>query len=114
MEIHVDMRFTGPLAVLKLSGDLDMSTEDHLSWGVEQAIGRRCTCVAVDLAGVPFIDCSAVGTLVQAAHRLREVSGELVVTAASPQVVRLLELTGTAGAVGLRDGAPVVGVMQPA
>jgi len=114
MGFQVTMRFTAPLAVVTFRGDLDLSTEHHLVWGVEQAIEQRCTVVGVDLSGVPFIDCSAIGTLVGAVHRLRGVSGQLTVTAVSPQVARMLQLTGTAGLLGLRDGAPTVTPLQSA
>jgi len=113
MAFQVNMRFAAPLAVLVVSGELDISTEHHLVWGVEQAIEQQCAVVAVDLSGVPFIDCSAIGTLVGAVHRLRGVSGQLMVTAVSPQVARLLELTGTAGLFGVRDGATTVVSLQP-
>lgn len=114
MDFEVQTRFTAPLAVLRIRGELDLSNEHHLAWSVEQAVVQHCTHVAVDLTGVPFIDCSAVGTLVGAAHRLREVSGELVVTGASPRVRRLLTLTGTGSFLGLGDGDPTVAVLQPA
>ena len=114
MDFEVQTRFAAPLAVLRIRGELDLSTEQHLTWTVEQAIVQHCTVVAVDLTGVRFIDCSAVGTLVGAVHRLREVSGELVVTGVSPQVRRLLNLTGTGSFLGLGDGDPTVAVLQPA
>ncbi len=114
MDFEVETRFAAPLAVLRIGGELDLSTEHHLTWCVEQAVVQHCTVVAVDLTGVPFIDCSAIGTLVKAVHRLREVSGELVVTGVSPQVRRLLELTGTGSFLGLGDGDPTVAVLQPA
>ena len=109
MEFHVDVRLTGGLAVLRIEGDLDLSTGDQLLNAVEQAVEQGCTVVAVDLSRVPFMDCAALGTLVRAVHRLGEVSGRLQVTAASPQVVRLLELTGTGAVVGL-SAEPQVGV----
>ena len=114
MDFEVQTRFAAPLAELRIRGELDLSTGHHLAWSVEQAVVQHCTVVAVDLTGVPFIDCSAVGVLVGAVHRLREASGELVVTGASPQVRRLLELTGTCSVLGIGEGDPTDAVLQPA
>ena len=114
MAFQVEMRFAAPVAVLRVQGELDLSTEHHVTWSVDQAMVEDCTVVAVDLSGVPFIDCSAIGTLVGAAHRLRAASGEMLIVGVSPQVRRLLELTGTDNLVGLEHGDPTVDVLQPA
>jgi anti-sigma B factor antagonist len=105
MAFEVKMRVTAPLAVVRVSGELDMSTEGDLLAAVEQATVQGCTLIAVDLSGVEFIDCSALGTLLRSVKVLRRAGGHLVVTAASPQVMRMIHLTGTDWLVELEQGA---------
>lgn len=86
---------TGPDAVpvLLVSGDLDLSGEQELLEHAARLLGGG-EVVDVDLSAVSFIDSSGLGALVRARHLAVDAGRRLRLTAASPQVVRLLELTG--------------------
>jgi anti-sigma B factor antagonist len=102
MDFRIDASFTPPLAVLRVRGELDLSTAETLSWSVAQAIERGCGLVLLDLGDVCFVDCSGIGALVEAVHRMDAASAHLSVNRVSPQVARMLELTGTDALFGLR------------
>ncbi len=103
MAFKIDAGFTRPLAVLKFYGELDLSTAEHIDWGIAQAFDNDCNLIALDLAEVSFIDCAAIGAFVAAKHRLDAASGRLRFLGVSPQVSRLLELTGMIAFFDLND-----------
>ena len=95
MAFLAQVRSTPPLVVACFRGELDLDSKHHITAVVERAVEQGCTVVAVDLSEVSFVDCCALGSLVAAVHRFGAADGELVVTAVSPPVQRLLDLTGT-------------------
>jgi anti-anti-sigma factor len=95
MGFAVEISCSGPLSVLKVHGDLDLSTAHHLRWAVDQALAGGCRSIAVDLVDVPFIDCAALGALIAAKQHVDE-TGQLWLHGVSAGVARLLQLTGTA------------------
>lgn len=81
-------------AHVKVAGDLDGSTAAPL-WAVLQshlAAGRRH--LRLDLAGVAFLDASALSGIVQTHHDALEQRGTLVLTGMNPHVAHVLQLTG--------------------
>ncbi|MGE5226059.1 MAG: STAS domain-containing protein [Planctomycetaceae bacterium] len=91
--LRIERTTHGAWQVLVLSGELDLYTRS--------ALGDRLTSsedharVALDLAGVRFIDSSGLGTIVVAVQRFRAAGGSLALVAppGSP-VARMLELAG--------------------
>jgi len=78
---------------LRLAGELDVATSDELREQFEGAGEARA--IVLDLAEVVFMDSSTLRELLRAQAGVRERGGVLVLAAAQPAVVRLLELTGT-------------------
>ena len=80
--------------VVVVRGDVDLAGGPLL----DEAIARveRDGPVVIDVSGVDFIDSSGLRSLLSASRRAHERSGEVVLRAPSPGVLRLLELTGTA------------------
>jgi anti-sigma B factor antagonist len=77
-----------------VAGVIDLSTATLLRERLHEAIGRQPGRLAVDLAGVTFMDSSGVAELVRA-HQLaagRQVT--LTVVNCEPMVSRVLQLTG--------------------
>jgi anti-sigma B factor antagonist len=87
----------GDTTRLVLSGDLDLYTSqaflDRITQALASAGDRR---VAVDVAGVSFIDSSGIAALVKASRLLRDAGGDLRVERANARVFKLLDLTGVA------------------
>lgn len=78
--------------VLCVSGEVDLFTAPWFSDAIRAAYATGLN-VVVDLADVEFIDCAALHVLADAAES-RPPHKRLSVTQSSPQVQRLLELTG--------------------
>ena len=95
MDLHVASFVTPPFVVLRCEGELDLHTGSRLVRAVDDAVAQGCRMVVLDLAGVSFIDCAGLGAVMTMLTCIQETAGQLVVSAASPQVTRLLRLTGT-------------------
>jgi anti-sigma B factor antagonist len=81
-------------SVVRLQGQLDVSTRDRLRLAIGSALEGPPPMFVVDLSGLDFADCAGISILVWAQKRLAEGGSELVVTGAKPIVRRLLQLTG--------------------
>jgi anti-sigma B factor antagonist len=79
--------------VLEVRGDLDMATAPQLRDGLQRLVEAGDLQVVVDLAGVGFMDSSALGTLVVTFQALREVGGRLCLAAVQPAVHSVLRIT---------------------
>lgn len=85
----------GPRAcVVRLSGDVDMAVVPELRSGLDTALDVGCANVVLDFADVHYADSSALGLLVWLDHRMRPLGGRLVIAGATPDVSRILELSG--------------------
>jgi anti-sigma B factor antagonist len=72
------------------SGELDLSTVEQLAAAVRE-IGRTSPSVAVDLAGITFMDSTGLSTLLGLRRDLRDDGGDLVLAGASDAVRRVME-----------------------
>ena len=89
--------------VLKLAGEIDMSTADQLVAALAQALAAHAH-VVVDMAEVTFIDAAGLRTIVEAAESLDGRAPLVLVNA--PRLARLLDLVGLSGlaSIAIRDG----------
>jgi anti-anti-sigma factor len=106
MVFEIGTSFTPPLAVLRLRGELDLNTVNAIGWAIDEALDQGCALVGMDLAGVSFIDCSGIGALIEAMHRLNAASAQLCVHRLSREVSRMMKLTATDVLFGVCDLAP--------
>src|SRR5688572_26478184 len=77
-------------AVVTPHGEIDLTTSDALRMTVDKLIDDGATAVVLDLSDVAFMDSTALGILVVFHGRLGE---RLLIAAAQPTVLRLLEVT---------------------
>jgi anti-sigma B factor antagonist len=82
------------VGVVELTGEIDLYTAPRFKDDLVAVINEGAHEVVVDLAGVTFIDSTALGVLISGVKRLHEVDGRLLIVAASRPVVRILEITG--------------------
>ncbi|MCI2240004.1 STAS domain-containing protein [Paenibacillus sp. TRM 82003] len=95
----------GVVSVVSVSGELDAAAVEPLTAGVAAALARSRS-VVVDLSGVTFVDCHAIGALVRSQRDADRRGGRLRVAALSDQAQRVftvLDLHGVLG--GDRDVA---------
>ena len=76
---------------ITLRGEMDLANRAALDAVLTDLLDRRH--VRLDLSGLMFLDCSALGALVTLRHQLRGNDATLTLTAASPAVRRLIRLT---------------------
>jgi anti-sigma B factor antagonist len=79
--------------VVQVTGELDLHLEPELREELNRALAAGFTHLVVDLTDVNFLDSSALGRLVEAAKRLAERGGGIVLAAPDRQIRRLLEIT---------------------
>lgn len=83
-----------PVAVLVLSGDVDMQDAPELERYLTGGIERGCDIV-IDLADVRLIDCVCLNVLVRAARAARALDSTLSLVAPSKLVRMTLRFTET-------------------
>jgi anti-sigma B factor antagonist len=91
---------SGETAVLRISGEVDISTAPQLRERLQQLDSRS---VVVDLSAMTFFDSTGLGVLVGAFKRLREGGGDLVLRAPTRSTRKVLELTGLSQVVTIED-----------
>lgn len=77
--------------VFALSGELDVTTAEGLA---ECLTGPPGSLIVLDLSGLTFMDSSGIGAIHAARRSTIKNGGTLVVCRPSPQVHRVLEITG--------------------
>jgi anti-sigma B factor antagonist len=82
--------------LITIAGELDIAATPELST-VLLIAGAPGSLVVLDLAGVEFIDSSALGTLLKAGNEIESAGKRLRVVCAGGPVRRLLEMTNLTG-----------------
>lgn len=85
------------VCVVRLRGEIDMSTVPEIRTSVESAVLSGCANVVLDLANVSYADSSALGLIVWLDRLLEPRQGKLVLAGANRDVGRVLELSGLVG-----------------
>jgi len=99
-EFQVEVRRAGPAAVITISGELDLASGPRLEEELT-ALDPDVSLVVIDLRRLEFMDSTGLSIIVRAHQRLAEQDRELSLVRGSPQVQRLLDLTGVAERVRL-------------
>jgi anti-sigma B factor antagonist len=79
-------------ASLSAAGELDLAAVEDLIALLAAHEGAGQVFIHLDLSAVTFMDCSCLGVLVAAHHRLRAAHGQLVLTRSSGPVIKLLSI----------------------
>ena len=91
----------GPVVVL--SGEADPTTAMVLREMLAAQLDTGARLVTVDASGLSFLDSASVRVLVLAARALQGRHGRLVLARPQPVVARLLEITGAARLLDVRE-----------
>jgi anti-sigma B factor antagonist len=79
--------------LISVTGELDIAATPELSTVLLIAAGSPGSLVVLDLAGVEFIDSTALGTLLKAGNEIEAAGKRLRIVCAEGPVRRLLEMT---------------------
>jgi anti-anti-sigma factor len=84
-----------PAHQLRLAGVVDYSTVQDIELGVADMLDRdRGGDFVVDVSHVTFMDSAGINLLVRILHHTHERGGDAVLVNASPQLRRVLDITG--------------------
>ena len=111
-----DRATEGGARFIRVGGYLDFDVAPQFKKCVVRRIEEGDRLVVIDLSDVGFIDSTAIGVLVGALKRLREVGGSLAVVCANDNVRNIFEMVGLENVIPLycsRDEA-VAAVAQAA
>jgi len=76
-----------------LSGELDLSTIDHLQSAVDAGVDGRGGLVVLDLRALTFMDSTGLRLMLRLNERMRRDKGRLVLVQGPRRVHRVFELT---------------------
>jgi anti-sigma B factor antagonist len=93
-EFKIEERNTSSPPVIAVSGEIDVATAPQLRESLHRVIAQGEATVVLDLLGVTFLDSTALGVLVGALKRCRELGGELHLVVADPRILKIFEITG--------------------
>lgn len=93
MNLAVDHRLHGRLAIVTVAGEIDVFTCGRLREELQALIQTGSVHLVVDLNGVEFLDSSGLGVLVAVSHRLRVQDGSMVFVGASKRVRHVFHVT---------------------
>lgn len=87
---------SGPVSVIELSGDVDMSTAHLITELVTHVAKRRPLQVIIDMTEVSFFCAAGITALLHARNTIKDVGGKLLLRHPSTITMRILTTTGTA------------------
>lgn len=90
---ELSARECGGYLVVALRGELDVIDAEAVSVALAAAVAGTPR-VVIDLSGLGFIDCSALGALSRARAQARRAGGDLLVAAPGALVRRVIALAG--------------------
>ena len=95
-QLQIEVRHDGTRVVLTLAGELDMASAERLQQAIDDEGLRAETSVVLNLKGLQFIDSTGLRVMLRALKRCRARGQDFAITPGSPQVQRLLSITGVA------------------
>ena len=93
---------SGSTLTLHLVGELDAATVAVLVDLLDVQVDDDVTVLELDLSRVSFVDSSGLTSFVQAKQRMADRSGQVVLVAPQPVVVRVLDITGLTDSFSIR------------
>lgn len=105
MDLSTRTRSTFPIPIVEVGGEIDLESGPYLRDQLRSVMRAHGPCLAVDLTGVTFIDCSGVNALL-ASYRLAQMHGGWMrLIAVSPCVGRIIDITGLQQVLSFRPSA---------
>lgn len=77
-----------------MAGEIDLHSAPQVRNNINTRLGEGQTQIAMDLAGVEFIDSSGLAALISGQKKAAEASGSLVLISPTEPVQRALSVTG--------------------
>ena len=103
MDLGLQVEERGDVAVLAVSGEVDVATVPRLREQLHGLVASGTPRIVVDLDAVDFLDSTGLGVLVGALKRVRANGGELALVCTSPRIRKVFEVTGLTKVFALYD-----------
>jgi anti-sigma B factor antagonist len=101
------------LASLSVAGELDDSTVDELLGAVAHLLsGPAPDVVELNLTDLDFVDSAGIRCLINCRSAVQSAGSRLVLVEPSPQVVRVLDITGLLDLFGLGSSRSAMGILS--
>ena len=104
-DLRVGIR-PGTPSVVEICGEIDIHSAPRLRNELLRVVRRHGPRLALDLAGVTFLDCAGVNVLLATRRRARLEDGWVRVTQASPRARRTISPLGLQEVFGLSTSVP--------
>lgn len=102
-DFRVEMRTEGRAVIVAVAGELDLASSPELEEELDRVWESDPEQLVIDLRRLEFMDSTGLSIIVGAHQRLAEHGRSLTLVKGSPQVQRLLDLTGVAERLQLVD-----------
>lgn len=93
MSLQVSVEHVDGVARCVIVGEVDMATTPQLRDELLGLVDAGEQYLVLDVSGVPFLDSTGLGVLMEVHRRLRDNSGSVALVGARPALVRLLTIT---------------------
>jgi anti-sigma B factor antagonist len=103
MDLQVQTRQEGEVAVLAASGEVDVYTAPDLDRAITETLGDGRSRLVIDLSGVSFLDSTGLGVLVKGLKGAREADGWLHLVVTAERIRKIFDITGLDAAMPLFD-----------
>jgi len=87
------VRHTAEATIVELYGDVDLHHSPDLHATLIDALSDHPSRLIINLSGVPYMDSSGVGTLVEVFRRVSAYKGKMVLCGLTPRVRSVMEIT---------------------
>ena len=101
MELGITTTPTPERYLVSVSGEVDISNVGALRDHIDLALKQPTSKLTLDFANVSYIDSTGIGVLVGAAHHAAEHKKGFEVINAQPNVMRVAQLLGVDGEIGI-------------
>ncbi len=103
MDFSIAGNRVGDSVDIVLEGELDVYTSSRLRETLTDLASQGVRHITVDVAGVDFVDSTALGVLVGGLKRMRRAGGDLVLRSPRPSTLKVLQVTGLGGILKITD-----------
>jgi anti-sigma B factor antagonist len=93
MDFAIDHHLEGEIAVVEVSGWIEISTAPQLRETLIALIDEGHLHLVLDLSAVVFLDSTGLGVLVGLLHRLRSRDGSLAIAGAKDRVYQAFQIS---------------------
>lgn len=97
------IQWAGPLAVVTLPGEIDISNADEVRDTLLAVLNRGVTTLVVDMTGTTFCSCAGASAVARAHQRATASQARVCVATRVPIVRRVLTITGVHRLVSIFD-----------